>query len=101
MSEEDAEEAFLRRFDRLPLGYSEGLYRGRRYGVTVRVSADGRRSWLYGEALGGGDHVSCNLYRLAGRALLKPCEMSPDKVIDFVAAFRPFPIEGVAGPGKA
>ncbi|KQT64014.1 MULTISPECIES: hypothetical protein [unclassified Aureimonas] len=88
-------DAFLDRFAALPAGYSEGLYRGRRYGVTVRMSEDGRRSWLFGEALGGGDHVSCNLYRLGERTLLKPCEMAPDKVIDFVLAFQPVGQPGV------
>ncbi|NDV89148.1 hypothetical protein GTW51_20990 [Aurantimonas aggregata] len=84
-------ERFLDGFGRLPVGYSEGLVRGRRYGVTVRRSADGKRSWLFGEELAGNDHVSCNLYRLRDRTLLKPCEMAPEKVIDFVLEFRPLP----------
>ncbi|KQT46392.1 hypothetical protein ASG43_11835 [Aureimonas sp. Leaf454] len=83
---------FLARLDALPTGHSEGVFEGRRYGVTVRISEDGRRRWLFGEALGGLDRISCNLYRLAdGRWLLKPCEMPRDKVIDFVLAYRPDP----------
>lgn len=84
----DLDASLLARFQRLPIGYSEGDYRGRRYGLTVRTSADGRRSWLFGEDLGGGPHVSGNLYRLRDRTLLKPCEMSPDKVIDFILHFQ-------------
>ena len=87
----DPLDAFSDHFDRLPAGASEGLYRGRRYGVTVRTSHDGRQSWLFGEERGGSDRVSCNFYRLGDRKLLKPCEMSPDKVIDFVMGFRPLP----------
>ena len=87
----DLDASLLARFHRLPIGYSEGDYRGRRYGLTVRSSADGRRSWLFGEDLGGGPHVSGNLYRLRDRTLLKPCEMSPERVIDFILHFQVAP----------
>ncbi len=74
---------------RLPTGYSQGGYEGNRWGVTVERSSDGRRVKLYGEALGGNDHVSFNLYRVSGEARLKPCEMPASKVIAFVAGFVP------------
>ncbi|MDK4706272.1 hypothetical protein PH562_28775 [Rhizobium sp. CNPSo 4062] len=71
-------------------GYSEGRFRGRPWGVTVKRSADGKRVWLYGEELGGTDIVSFNLYVLSGASLtLKPCEMSASKVVDFVLGFMP------------
>ncbi|WP_233356053.1 hypothetical protein [Henriciella aquimarina] len=57
--------------------------------MSLQRSSDGRRVKLYGEALGGADHVSFNLYVVAGQARLKPCEMPRQKVIDFVAGFRP------------
>nr|WP_246740169.1 hypothetical protein [Rhizobium anhuiense] len=61
-----------------------------RRGVTVKRSEDGRRTWLYGEGLSGTDIVSFNLYRLAGpRPILKPCEMSSTKAIEFVLGFEP------------
>lgn len=76
----------------LPEGYGEGLYEGRRYGVTVRRSADGRRNSLFARDLAGTDIVSFNLYRTgADRSLLKPCEMSSEKVVAFVLAFTPDP----------
>ncbi|MBY3473606.1 hypothetical protein HFN78_22255 [Rhizobium laguerreae] len=51
-------------------------------------SQDGKRTWLYGEELSGTDIVSFNLYRLSGpRSMLKPCEMSSTKVIEFVLGF--------------
>lgn len=85
-------QAFLDRFLALPAGYSEGRFGGRRYGVSVSSSADGKRRSLFAEELGGKDLVSLNLYLLAsGKALLKPCEMPEAKVIDFVMGFEPAP----------
>ncbi|KRW97490.1 hypothetical protein ACFFHG_09390 [Gellertiella hungarica] len=75
--------------DALPSGYSEGVYQGRRYGVSVRRSDDGRRNSLFARELAGADIVSFNMYRLgSGNTSLKPCEMSTEKVIDFVRGFR-------------
>ncbi|MGO6731241.1 hypothetical protein ACCT24_30355 [Rhizobium ruizarguesonis] len=75
---------------KLPDGYLEGYFGGRRWGVTVKRSEDGKRTWLYGEELGGTDIVSFNLYRLAGSGpILKPCEMSSAKVIEFVLSLEP------------
>ncbi|MBY9064188.1 hypothetical protein K7957_14695 [Sphingomonas yunnanensis] len=89
--------AFLTRLDALPAGYGEGLFAGRRYGVTVARSADHRRQWLWAEELGGSDRVSFNLYRLGGdRSALRPCEMSGAKVIDFVLGYVPLAHAGVS-----
>ncbi|MDP9812562.1 hypothetical protein J2W42_005432 [Rhizobium tibeticum] len=75
---------------RLADGYVDGNFGGRPWGVTVKRSQDGKRTWLYGVELGGTDIVSFNLYRLAGPgSILKPCEMSSAKVIDFVLGFEP------------
>ena len=72
-------------FKELPEGYSEGIYDGRRFGVTVRRSKDGRRNSLFARELAGSDLISFNLYRVSsGKASLKPCEMSADKVVAFV-----------------
>jgi uncharacterized protein YbjT (DUF2867 family) len=77
---------------KLAEGYVEGVYQGRRYGVTVRRSADGRRNSLFARELGGTDIVSFNLYRTGSdRTLLKPCEMSSEKVVAFVLEFNPNP----------
>jgi len=72
-------------------GYVEGTFAGASWGATVQRSADGSRTWLFAEDLAGSDIVSFNLYRLKrGRATLRPCEMTPEKVIDFVLNFKPF-----------
>ncbi|MGI9436696.1 MAG: hypothetical protein ACR2Q4_18020 [Geminicoccaceae bacterium] len=84
-------QTFFAKLSALPVGYSEGHYRGRRYGVTLSVSADGKRRKLFAEELGGIDRISFNLYMLAGEKIqLKPCEMPESEVIDFVLAYHPF-----------
>lgn len=82
------EAAFLEALSGLPTGYNRGVFEGERWGVTVERSADGRREKLYGEALGGSDHVSFNLYHAGGRPRLKPCEMPASKVVAFVIGFE-------------
>jgi len=82
-------DGFLTALDALPPGYSQGVCDGRRWGVTVARSADGKRVKLYGEELGGTDHVSFNLYFAGGQPRLKPCEMAAAKVVDFVIGFVP------------
>ncbi len=81
---------FLAKLGTLPPGASEGRFAGRRYGLTLSASADGRRRWLYAEERGGPGRVSANLYRLAdGSTALRPCEMPAERVIDFVLGFVP------------
>ncbi|NKK01204.1 hypothetical protein GFL63_20850 [Rhizobium leguminosarum bv. viciae] len=83
---------------RLPEGYVDGHFGNRTWGVTVKRSEDGKRTWLYGEELGGTDIVSFNLYRSAGAgSTLKPCEMSSAKAIEFVLGFEPR-LEKAASP---
>jgi hypothetical protein len=77
-------------FAKLAEGYSEGAYEGRRFGLIVRRSGDGRRNSLFARELAGTDIVSFNLYRVtSGKTSLKPCEMSASKVVTFVLDFRP------------
>ena len=75
--------------DAIPVGHGEGIYAGRRWGVTHTASPDGRRRWLFGEERGGGGRVSFNLYRLAAGPVLKPCEMPAAEVIAFVLGYVP------------
>ncbi len=76
---------FVAAFDALPVGGYGGTYLGNRYRITKTIFATGRSQKLEAEELGGSDYISFNLYRLAdGTALLKPCEMTEDKVTAFV-----------------
>lgn len=78
-------EAFLAAFDALPRGSYGATYEGKRYRLIKSVLVTGRSQKLEAEELGGTDYVSFNLYRLQnGEVLLKPCEMTAEKVIEFV-----------------
>lgn len=80
---------FVSALARMPEGYCEGFFEGHPWSVTIKRSHDGKRIWLYGEELDGTDIVSFNLYKLSKTGpLLKPCEMSSSKVIDFVLGFE-------------
>jgi hypothetical protein len=69
-------------FAKLAEGYREGTYEGRRFSLIVRRSGDGRRNSLFARELDGTDIVSFNLFRVTSdRTLLKPCEMSAEKVV--------------------
>lgn len=73
-------------FAKLAEGYREGTYEGRRFSLIVRRSGDGRRNSLFARELDGTDIVSFNLFRVTSdRTLLKPCEMSAEKVVAFRA----------------
>lgn len=85
----DSHDGFMAALEALPFGYSEGYYSGRRYGVAIKRSDDGRRWSLFGRELGGTDIVSLNLYRpVIGKIVLRPCEMPVEKVTAFVLGYR-------------
>jgi hypothetical protein len=83
-------------FERVPVGWSEVVYAGRRYGLTRSVAAQGRAMAVYAEELGGQDVVSANLYLTESGPQLRACEMPAAKVVDFLAGFEP--VESPAAP---
>ena len=72
---------------KLSIGYSEGIYSGKRYGLTRTDFNGGRSSKVYAEALGGNDFIGFNYYRTQTENLLKPCEMPQIHVIRFLKGF--------------
>lgn len=74
----------LEKIKQLPLGYSEVMYKNKKYGVTRADFNDGKSFKVYAEALGGTDFISLNYYVTQSSGLLKPCEMPEKKVIDFL-----------------
>jgi len=74
----------LEKIKQLPLGYSEVMYKYKKYGVTRADFNDGKSFKVYAEALGGTDFISLNYYGTQSSELLKPCEMPEKKVIDFL-----------------
>lgn len=68
----------------LPNGAYDVHYLGKRYLLRKVQLLEGRLFKIYAEELGGNDIVSGNYYPTIKKGLLKPCEMSDQKVIDFV-----------------
>ncbi|MEL6254171.1 MAG: peptide methionine sulfoxide reductase [Bacteroidota bacterium] len=70
--------------DRIPEGYSEASYKGKKYGLSKEIFNQGKSFKIYAEELGGKDFISLNFYQTSDKELLKPCEMPAEKVIDFL-----------------
>lgn len=92
----------LELFARLPEGWSEGEYDGRRYGVTRTVRLGGRQQSVYAEELGGTDVISANLYLpREGEEAFRPCEMPAAKVRAFLEGLALLPLPDGARPDRA
>jgi hypothetical protein len=72
----------------LPNGANNIRYLGKRYLLRKETLLDGKLLKVYAEELGGNDIVSGNYYPTMKGGMLKPCEMSDKKVIDFVLHAR-------------
>lgn len=88
MSAEDLA-AFSVALAALPEGTVRGAAHTRRYVATKTLFNQGRSVKLVAEELGGADYISLNCYLLSEGPLLKPCEMSAEKVVAFVLGFVP------------
>ncbi len=71
--------------DQIPEGYSEGIFRERKYGISKQLFNDGKSQKIFAEELGGNDFISLNYYQTSTKDLLKPCEMPKAKVIQFLS----------------
>ena len=78
----------LHRIKSIPLGYSEVVYRGKKYGVSRSDFNKGKSIKVYAHQLGGSDFVSLNYYITSKKESLKPCEMPKQKVIDFLNNYK-------------
>ncbi len=70
--------------EKIPEGYSQGVYKRRKYGITKTSFNDGDSFKIYGEELGGTDFISLNYYITKKKELIKPCEMPEQKVKHFL-----------------
>ena len=68
----------------LPDGANDVYYHGKRYLLRKETLLGGKLLKIFAQELGGNDIVSGNYYPSLKGGLLKPCEMSENKVIDFV-----------------
>ena len=78
------ETEFYKRLLALPEGASDVHYNKKRYLLRKETLLEGKLLKIYAEELGGNDIVSGNYYPTMKGGMLKPCEMSDRKVIDFV-----------------
>ncbi|MBT8293622.1 MAG: peptide methionine sulfoxide reductase [Eudoraea sp.] len=74
----------LQLIQKIPEGYSEGIYNAKKYSITKESFNDGRSYKIYGKELQGNDFISLNYYITKDGELLKPCEMPEQKVIHFL-----------------
>ena len=88
-TDESAEPDLATLLERVPVGWSEVTYAGRRYGLTRSEAAQGRAVTLYAEELGGRDVISANLYLTSSGPQLRACEMPDAKVVAFLTGFEP------------
>ena len=68
----------------LPNGASNVLYKDKRYLLIKETLLNGKLIKIYAERLDKIDIVSGNYYPTMKGGMLKPCEMSDTKVINFV-----------------
>jgi len=60
------------------------FYKNQKYLTTKQTLLDGKLIKLFAKGLANNDIVSANYYPYIKNGLLKPCEISDKKVIDFV-----------------
>ena len=78
------ESEFYTKLSLLPNGAYYINYQNMRYLMRKETLLEGRLIKLYAENLSSKDVVSGNYYPTMKGGMLKPCEMSDEKVIDFV-----------------
>jgi len=78
------ETEFYRKLLALPNGANDVRYKGKRYLLRKKTLLGGKLLKVYAKELGGNNIVSGNYYPTMKSGMLKPCEMSDKKVIEFV-----------------
>ena len=69
---------------KMPEGYSEGIYNKSKYSITKKTFNDGKSYKVFGKELKGTNFISLNYYITSKTEFLKPCEMPKEKVIHFL-----------------
>ena len=75
---------FKQKLKDLPLGGFFAIYKDSKYLVKKESFSQNKILKIYAKELKGNDIVSGNYFLTIKNGLLKPCEMSDKKVIDFV-----------------
>ena len=79
---------FYKNLQALPNGAYSVFYEQRRYLLNKQTLLNGKLIKIYAKELGGNNIVSGNYYTTIKNGLLKPCEMSEKKVIEFINELR-------------
>jgi hypothetical protein len=69
---------------KIPEGLTFGLFHDKKYAITKQTFNQGKSFKIYGRVLQGTDFISLNYYITKKKDLLRPCEMTREKVIDFL-----------------
>jgi len=75
----------------LPEGYSDVLFRNKKYGVSKQSFNDGNSIKVYANGLADTDFISFNYYITKTGRELKPCEMPESKVLFFLMEYTFIP----------
>jgi hypothetical protein len=78
---------FQIRLKSIPNGAHYVYFKGQKYLLTKETFVGGKTIKLFARSLQGTDIISLNYYMTQKGDILKPCEMSQKKVIDFVIGF--------------
>ncbi|MFL1377749.1 peptide methionine sulfoxide reductase [Nocardiopsis protaetiae] len=70
----------------IPEGWSRTDIGGRTWAVTRTTRAEGKAISLEAELLGTGERLGANVRLTSGGAVLRPCEVSEEKVMWFLRA---------------
>ncbi len=77
------------RIQKIPEGYSEVIYNGKKYGLTREDRVGSLSIKVFAEEHGGKDFISFNYYRTkSGASHLRACEMPDEKVVHFLENFE-------------
>jgi hypothetical protein len=77
-------ENWQNKIESLAEGYQKVYFKGRKYGISKKIYNQGKSLKVYAEELGGQDFISFNYYCTSKKAILKPCEMPKERVINFL-----------------
>ncbi len=80
------ETEFYTKLLKLPDGVMDVWFNEKRYLFRKQTLLNGKLIKIYANELGGNDIISGNYYSSIQGGLLKPCEMSSEKVITFITS---------------
>ena len=81
-------EEFNQKIQQLTNGSYDVIFDEKRYLLSKETHLDGKLIKLYAKELGANDFISLNYYPFLQDGLLRPCEMSQEKVKTFILQMK-------------